>query len=102
MKTPCHEETGAADKRRRTLLTRRLSRIEGQVRGVNRMVAEERYCVDILTQLAAIHQGLRAVGRSLVENHMHTCVALAMRSKSTTEAERVSREMAELLDRFTR
>lgn len=102
MKTPCHEETTAADERRRTTLTRRLSRIEGQVRGVNRMVAEERYCVDILTQLAAIHQGLRAVGRSLVENHMHTCVARAMRSKSTAEAERVSREMAELLDRFTR
>ena len=47
-------------------------------------------------------QGLRAVGRTIVENHMHTCVADAMRSRNADEAERVSREMAELLDRFTR
>lgn len=102
MKTPCHTEPPAAAEARKATLKRRLARIEGQVRGVTRMVDEERYCVDILTQLAAIHQGLRAVGRTIVENHMHTCVADAMRSRNVGEAERVSREMAELLDRFTR
>ena len=83
-------------------LVRRLARVEGQVRGVVRMVEEGRYCVDVLTQLAAIHQALRACGREIVENHMRHCVAGAMRAGKPGEAERVSREMAELLDRFTR
>lgn len=80
----------------------RLARVEGQVRGVVRMVEEGRYCVDVLTQLAAIHQALRACSRRIVENHMRHCVAGAMRAGRPEEAERVSREMAELLDRFTR
>ncbi len=83
-------------------LVRRLARVEGQVRGVVRMVEEGRYCVDVLTQLAAIHQALRACGREIVGNHMRHCVAGAMRAGRPGEAERVSREMAELLDRFTR
>lgn len=83
-------------------LVRRLARVEGQVRGVARMVEEGRYCVDVLIQLAAIHQALRACGRRIVDNHMQSCVARAMRSGQPREAERVSREMAELLDRFTR
>ena len=80
----------------------RLARIEGQVRGLSRMVEEKRYCIDILTQVAAVHEALRAVSRQIVEGHMQSCVARAMRSGDVAEAERVSREMSELLDRFTR
>ncbi|TPW15232.1 MAG: hypothetical protein FD129_936 [bacterium] len=83
-------------------LQARLARIEGQVRGVSRMLEEKRYCIDILTQMAAVHEGLRAVSRQIVENHMQSCVAGAMRSGDPAEASRVSREMSDLLDRFTR
>jgi len=80
----------------------RLARIEGQVRGLSRMVEEKRYCIDILTQVAAVHEALRAVSRQMVENHMQSCVAGAMRSGDAAEAARVSKEMSDLLDRFTR
>ena len=59
-----------ADGKARNL--RRLRRIEGQVRGLHKMVEEERYCADVLTQIASVHEALRAVGRELVRNHLST------------------------------
>lgn len=55
-------------------LIHRLNRIEGQVRGVRNMVEEERYCVDILTQVSAIQSALNAFNKNLLENHIHSCV----------------------------
>ena len=55
-------------------LVTRLNRIEGQVRGVKKMVEEERYCVDILTQVSAIQAALNAFNKKLLSNHIHTCV----------------------------
>jgi DNA-binding FrmR family transcriptional regulator len=55
-------------------LHRRLRRIEGQVRGVQRMVAEDRYCIDVLTQVAAIQAALDKVALGLLDGHAHTCV----------------------------
>lgn len=55
-------------------LVNRLNRIEGQVRGVKNMVEEERYCVDILTQVSAIQSALNAFNKKLLANHIHTCV----------------------------
>lgn len=52
----------------------RLNRIEGQVRGIKKMVEEERYCVDILTQVSAIQAALNAFDKKLLSNHIHTCV----------------------------
>jgi DNA-binding FrmR family transcriptional regulator len=66
------------------------------------MIEEDRYCIDFLTQVAAVHQALRAVGRQVLEEHMRTCVAGAMRSADPARAERVGRELGELLNRFTR
>lgn len=83
-------------------LLKRVARIEGQVRGVSGMLREGRYCVDILTQLAAVQQALRGVGRAVLERHLQTCVAAAMRSRRPGEAERVSRELGDLLDRWNR
>lgn len=83
-------------------LIKRLSRIEGQLRGIGGMVRDDRYCIDILTQMAAVHEALRAVSRRIVERHMQTCVATALKTRDPREAARVSREMAQLLDRFTR
>ena len=55
-------------------LVNRLNRIEGQVRGVKNMLANDAYCVDILTQVSAINAALNAFNKELLENHIHTCV----------------------------
>ena len=55
-------------------LTRRLNRIEGQVRGIRKMVENEAYCTDILTQVSAVQSALNAFSRELLSNHIHTCV----------------------------
>ena len=52
---------------------KRLRRIEGQVRGLQKMVEEDRYCADILTQISSVHEALRAVGRELMRNHLKHC-----------------------------
>jgi DNA-binding FrmR family transcriptional regulator len=57
---------------------KRLRRIEGQVRGLQRMVDEDRYCADILTQIASVHEALRSVGRELMRNHLRHCAASAI------------------------
>ena len=61
-------------------LIKRLNRIEGQVRGVSKMIAEDRYCVDILNQVAALQSALDAVAMGLLENHTHGCVQGAIKS----------------------
>src|SRR5574338_1609908 len=58
---------------------KRLRRIEGQVRGLQKMVEEDRYCADILTQISSVHEALRAVGRELMRNHLKHCAATAIR-----------------------
>ena len=61
-------------------LTKRLNRIEGQIRGIARMVEDDRYCVDILTQVAAVQSALDALARKLLEHHLHGCVSQAIAS----------------------
>lgn len=61
-------------------LAKRLNRIEGQVRGIARMIDEDRYCVDILTQVAAVQSALDALARKLLEHHLHGCVTQAVQS----------------------
>ncbi|MBB6453483.1 DNA-binding FrmR family transcriptional regulator [Salirhabdus euzebyi] len=64
----------------------RLKRIEGQVRGIQKMVEEDRYCVDILVQVSAINAALKKVGFSLLETHSHHCVSSAVKSGNGEEA----------------
>ena len=64
----------------------RLKRIEGQVRGIQKMVEEDRYCVDILVQISAIDSALNKVGHSLLERHTHHCVADAVKKGEGEEA----------------
>ena len=73
-------------------LIARLNRIEGQVRGITRMIEDDRYCVDILTQVAAIKSALDGVAMQLLENHTHGCVARALRDGDGDAA------IAELMD----
>jgi len=64
---------------------RRLRRIEGQIRGLQRMVEEDRYCADILTQVSSAQEALRAVARALMRNHLTHCAAYAIRTGSVEE-----------------
>ena len=83
-------------------LLNRLRRIEGQVRGVADMVENERYCVDVLTQIAAIHEALRGVGRRLVEGHLATCVAEAEDHGTPESRAEKYRELVDTIYRFVR
>ncbi len=77
-------------------LSKRLRRIEGQVRGLQKMVEEERYCADVLVQIASVQEALRSVGKILLQNHMTHCVTDAMRSGEPDEAKRVVDELVGL------
>src|SRR6201996_4236383 len=76
---------------------RRLSRIEGQVRGIQRMVEEERYCADILMQISSAQEALRAVARSLMRNHLTHCATHAITSGSAEEKEAMYDELLEMI-----
>ena len=83
-------------------LLRRLSRVEGQVRGIAKMIEDDRYCIDVLTQLAAVDTALSAVGMKLLDSHVRHCVADALASGSKNEAEAKSRELLEAVERFAK
>ncbi|HET9288955.1 MAG TPA: metal-sensitive transcriptional regulator [Gaiella sp.] len=83
-------------------LTRRLHRIEGQVRGIERMVEEDRYCIDILTQIAAVRTALEQVGAKLLEDHVTHCVAEALASGDAAVAGAKSEELLAAVQRFSR
>lgn len=68
------------------LLAKRINRIEGQVRGIGKMIAEDRYCIDVLTQVAAVQAALDAVAVQLLEHHLHGCVQQAVKSGKGDEA----------------
>ena len=87
----------------KTKILHRLRRIEGQVRGVQRMVEEDQYCLDVLTQLSAIIAGAKATGLLLLEDHIRGCVVGADRSDRTPDVhEAVLTELNDAIARFTR
>ena len=77
-------------------ISKRLRRIEGQVRGLQKMVDEERYCADVLMQIASVQEALRSAGKLLLQNHLTYCATTAIRSGDAAEAERVVSELVEL------
>jgi CsoR family transcriptional regulator, copper-sensing transcriptional repressor len=78
---------------------KRLSRIEGQVRGLSRMVEEDRYCIDIVTQLSAVRAALRRVEQEVLRDHVGHCVKHAMRSDDRADQERKIQELMDVLAR---
>ncbi len=78
---------------------KRLSRIEGQVRGLARMVEQDRYCIEIVTQIAAVRAALRRVEEDVLRDHISHCVAHAMESGSAAEK---NEKIAELMDVLAR
>ncbi len=76
---------------------KRLRRIEGQVRGLQKMVADDRYCADIIVQIASVQEALRGVARNLMKNHLHHCAAKALRSGKKEEANAMYDELLGLI-----
>ena len=97
----CGARTGAlavaVDPEAKHAIGSRLRRIEGQVRGVQKMVEEERYCADVLMQLSSVQEALRGVGRALLHNHLKHCATEAIRSDDPGRAEAMYEELMELM-----
>ena len=82
-------------------LQARLRRIEGQVRGLQKMVEEERYCADVLVQISSVHEALRAVAREIMRNHLKQCATDAIRTGGA-RAEAMYDELIDLMHRHSR
>jgi CsoR family transcriptional regulator, copper-sensing transcriptional repressor len=91
----------AVDPAIKTANIRRLRRIEGQVRGLQKMVEEDRYCADIVTQVASVQEALRGVARQLMRNHLKHCAASAIR-EGEDRAEAMYDELLELVYKHLR
>jgi DNA-binding FrmR family transcriptional regulator len=76
---------------------KRLRRIEGQVRGLQKMIEGDRYCADIITQIASVQEALRGVARNLMKNHLHHCADKALRSGKKEETAAMYNELLELI-----
>lgn len=83
-------------------LVKRLHRIAGQVRGIERMLEQDRYCIDLITQIAAVNTALESLAFKILDEHVNHCVAGALTSGDPAESERKSRELLEAVDRFAR
>jgi len=81
---------------------KRLRRIEGQIRGLQRMVDNDDYCIDILTQVSAATKALQSVAIALVDEHLRHCVANAARSGDTSESERIITEASRAIERLVK
>ena len=79
----------------------RLRRIEGQVRGLQKMVEEDRYCADVLTQISSVHEALRSVARELMRNHLKHCATAAIKAGNES-ADAMYDELVELMYRHAR
>lgn len=97
--TEKHVHGYAADK---DALLKRLARIEGQVRGIGKMIDDDRYCIDILTQLGAVDTALEQVAIKVLEDHVQHCVAGALASGDPEAATEKSRELLQAVQRFAK
>jgi len=88
--------------RNKPKLLNRLNRIEGQIRGIARMVEEDRYCIDILTQIQAVRAALSRVESELLQSHLNHCIESAIVSGDAKEQRKKASELIELLGRASR
>ena len=96
-----HRHAVGVDQEIRERNLKRLRRIEGQIRGLQRMVEEDRYCADIMTQISSVHEALRGVGRELMRNHLKHCATHSIQSGGP-DAEQMYDELIEMMYRHAR
>ena len=96
-----HEHAMGVDQDIKDANLKRLRRIEGQIRGLQKMIEEDRYCPDIITQIASVQEALRGVGRQLLRNHLKHCATSAIK-KGPADADRTYDELLELITSISR
>ena len=94
--------TGHGYARDKNALVKRLHRIEGQVRGIERMVEDDRYCIDVLTQISAVTTALESLAVRILDEHVRHCVAGALSSGDEAEAAQKTDELLRAVQRFSR
>ena len=102
MKTGSERKAVGVDAGLKGANLKRLRRIEGQVRGLQRMVEEDRYCADIIVQVASVQEALRGVARSLMKNHLQHCATRAIKNGKLAEAAAMYDELLELVYKHLR
>ena len=102
MNIVAHQTHGHGYLGKKDKLLKRLARAEGQVRGVARMVEEDRYCIDILTQLAAVDTALESVALEILDDHVKHCVAGALASGDEADGKRKIEELLAAVRRFAK
>ncbi|MFR3072553.1 MAG: metal-sensitive transcriptional regulator [Paeniclostridium sp.] len=83
-------------------MIKRLNRIEGQVKGIQKMVEDERYCVDILVQISAIRSAINKVGNIILENHIKGCVANSIKEGNFEKSDELISELMQTINKFTK
>src|SRR5947209_19541507 len=99
--SPASRKAIAVDPEVKDRNLKRLRRIEGQVRGLQKMVEEDRYCADIMTQISSVHEALRSVGRELMRNHLKHCATNAIKS-SASDADAMYEALVDLMFKHSR
>jgi DNA-binding FrmR family transcriptional regulator len=97
LETKTHGYTAGKD-----ALVKRLHRIEGQVRGIEKMVEDDRYCIDVLTQIAAVNTALESLAFKVLDDHVRHCVAGALASGDADDARDKTEELLAAVHRFSR
>jgi CsoR family transcriptional regulator, copper-sensing transcriptional repressor len=92
----------AVDAKLKEANTNRLRRIEGQIRGLQKMVEEDRYCADVITQIASVQEALRGVARNLMKNHLQHCAAKALSGGNAAQNAAMYEELLELIYKHLR
>ncbi len=77
---------------------KRLKSVEGHVRGIERMVEEEAYCIDVIRQIRAVQAALNKLSTAILNDHLHSCLITAVRGENPAERERILREIAEVYE----
>ena len=83
---------------RRTQIVRRLRSVEGHIRGIERMVEDDAYCVDVVNQILAVQRALKKVSAAVMDRHLHTCVTHAIRGSDDDAKERVLQELMQVFE----
>lgn len=86
----------------KTQALKRLKKIEGQIAGLSRMIQQDRYCIDILTQISSTHEALRGVGKIVMQNYLENCATVALRSRNKEKAEQIYKELMDVIYKFAK
>lgn len=102
MKPQAGRKAASVDAEIKASNLKRLRRIEGQIRGLQKMVEEDRYCADIVIQISSVQEALRGVGKALLRNHLHHCAFEAIRNGNKEQASGMYEELLDLIYKHLR